>query len=416
MTPRRQHKPGIADALPIDRGDRFELRLADYGPEGEIPAEHEGVPVSVAGGLPGERVVAEIVKKYHDRLACRVVEVLEASPHRVAAPCPYYGPCTGCQMQHTAYDWQLEYKRRRVMDAFSAAPGLAGVEIRPTLASPKQLKYRNHARFTIGRDGVIGFVNRHTHGPLRIDECLLMSPLINELLSLTQGRLKGMTQMSVRVGENTGERMVQPRLADPSIPVKSGQKHYAEELEGRRFRVGGSSFFQVNTQAIAQVVDIVRDALRLGGSEVVVDAYAGVGVFAVMLAASAREVIGIEDSVSAVEDAKANAEGLRNVRFVAGRTEAVLPSLAGADAVVMDPPRAGCHPDAIAALRKLAPGRVAMVSCDPGTLARDLGLLCAGGRYLVDWVQPVDMFPQTYHVECVAAVRRAPRDQLEVVE
>ncbi|MBI4219097.1 MAG: class I SAM-dependent RNA methyltransferase [Chloroflexi bacterium] len=407
MTPRGKQKVGPADALPLAAGDRLDLRLGEYGAEGECGAEFEEVPVTVAGGLPGELARVEVVKKYHDRLACRVVEVIEASPNRVVAPCPYYGPCTGCQLQHVDYATQLEYKRERVVSALRSHPSLAGPEVRPTLASPKQFGYRNHARFTIRRDGSAGFVNRHTRYPLRIDECLLMNRLINETLSALQARLKGMTQMSVRVGENTGDRMVQPRLIDPSLSVESGQKNYIEEIRARRFRVAGSSFFQVNSGQIPAVVGIVQSALGATGRETVVDAYAGVGVFAVLLADSAQEVIGIEDSVSAVEDARANAAGLSNVRFITGRTEAVLPSLSGVDAVVMDPPRAGCHPDAIAALRKLAPARVAMVSCDPVTLARDLAGVCAGGMYVLEWVQPVDMFPQTYHVECVAALRRA---------
>ncbi|MBI2965968.1 MAG: 23S rRNA (uracil(1939)-C(5))-methyltransferase RlmD [Chloroflexi bacterium] len=234
-----------------------------------------------------------------------------------------------------------------------------------------------------------------------------MTPTINRTLRLIQGRLKGMTQLSVRAGIDSGERLIQPRLVDQSLALESGGPYYHDSIRGRRFRVAGSSFFQVNVPVAERVVDTVAEALDLSGDEVVVDAYAGVGVFAALLAGRAREVIGIEDSASAVDDARANASGLENVRFVMGRTEAVLPTLTGVDAVVMDPPRRGCHPDALRALRALAPSTVAMVSCEPEALARDLAALCAGGAYRVDWIQPVDMFPQTYHVECVAAVRRA---------
>jgi 23S rRNA (uracil1939-C5)-methyltransferase len=335
------------------------------------------------------------------------VEVLpQPDPDRVLAPCPYYGPCTGCQLQHVDYGRQLEFKRARVVRALQESPTTAAIEVRPALPSPDIFGYRNHARFTVGREGEVGFVNRHTRRFLRIDECLLMSPAINETLRRVQGGLKGMTQVSVRVGVNTGDRLIQPRLVSPGLGLDSGGSHYEESVRGRRFRVAGSSFFQVNSAMAERVLDLVAEALRLSGTELVVDAYAGVGVFATLLAGRAREVIGIEDSASAVEDAKANAAGLANVRFVMGRTEAVLPTFASVDAVVLDPPRAGCHPDAIEALRSLAPANVAMVSCEPEALARDLGLLCDGGAYAVDWVQPVDMFPQTYHVECVAAVRR----------
>jgi 23S rRNA (uracil1939-C5)-methyltransferase len=393
--------------LPIERGDRFELVLGEFGTAGEVDARYCEVPVTVSGGLPGERVVVELVRKYPDHIACRVVDVLVPMGDRVLAPCPYFGPCTGCQYQHISYDRQLILKRDRVVRAFDQCAGPAGIDVRPTVPSRDEVGYRNHARFTVGREGEVGFVNRHTRRFLRVDECLLMTSAINRTLGQIQSRLRGMTQLSVRAGINTGELLIQPKLVDGSLALESGGAYYHDSIRGMRFRVAGSSFFQVNVPMAERVVDTVAEALGLSGGEVVVDAYAGVGVLATLLAGRAREVIGIEDSASAVEDARANASGLENVRFVMGRTEVVLPTLTGVDAVVMDPPRKGCHPDALTALRALAPTNVAMVSCEPEALARDLAVLCAGGTYRVDWVQPIDMFPQTYHVECVAAVRRA---------
>jgi 23S rRNA (uracil1939-C5)-methyltransferase len=236
-----------------------------------------------------------------------------------------------------------------------------------------------------------------------------MAPVINGVLAGVQGRLAGMTQMSVRAGLRTGDLIVQPVLPIGVSGSEHGSSHYTESVAGRIFRIAGSSFFQVNVAVAELVVELVEDALRLTGRERVVDAYAGVGVFTALLASQAREVIGIEDSASAVADARSNAAGLANVRFEQGRTEAVLATLSGVDAVVLDPPRAGCHPTTISALRAMdpSPASIAMVSCEPDAMARDLALLCEGGRYLVDWVQPVDMFPQTYHVECVAAIRQA---------
>jgi 23S rRNA (uracil1939-C5)-methyltransferase len=416
---RKGREPGPADALPVDRGDRFEAVLGEFDDHGETTAAYQGVPVSVSGGICGERVVVEIVRKYPDRLACRVVEVLAPDADRVAAPCPYVDECTGCQFQHVAYARQLEIKRARVVRALDLVTALDGaqaavqaqplrhVEVRPTVPSPVQFAYRNHARLTIGKGGEAGFVNRHTRRFLRVGECLLMAPAINRALAGVQGRLGGMTQMSVRAGLRTGDVLVQPALPIPAGESGSGRTHYRESVAGREFRIAGSSFFQVNVAVAELVVDLVAEALRLSGRERVVDAYAGVGVFATLLAGRAREVIGIEDSASAVDDARVSAAGLANVRFELGRTELALGTLSDVDAVVLDPPRAGCHPAAIAALRALNPASVAMVSCEPDAMARDLALTCEGGRYVVDWVQPVDMFPQTYHVECVAALRRA---------
>lgn len=402
----RRKRSGVADSLAVDRGDRFELELGEFGPDGEIPASFQNVPVSVFGGLPGEHVTVEVVRKYHDSLACRVVAVETPSGDRILPPCRYYGPCTGCQLQHVNYERQLQLKRDRVLRALAGHAAIAETAVRPALPSPLQLRYRNHARFTVGRLGEVGFVNRHSRGFNRIDECLLMQAPINDALARVQARLKGMTQVSVRASTATGQRLVQPRLADAGTGIESGGKTYEEQIGDRRFRVAGSSFFQVNTVMAERVVDTVRAALALDGQQVVIDAYAGVGVFAAILAGSARRVIGIEDSASSVEDARANTVDLPNVEFIMGRTEAVLPTLIGADAVIMDPPRAGCQPEAIEALGALNPAKIAMVSCEPETLARDLDLLCRSGRFAVEWIQPVDMFPQTYHVECVASVAR----------
>jgi len=403
--PRR--KTGIADALALDRGDRFELTLGEFGGDGEILATVEGVPAAVHGGLPGERVTVEVVRKYHDSLACRVVDVLDPSPDRRDPPCRYYGGCTGCQLQHVQYGRQLQIKRARVLDALRAYPALAGTSVLPTLPSPMQLRYRNHARFTVGRLGEVGFVNRHSRGFNRIDECLLMQDPINDVLARVQARLKGMTQFSVRASTATGDRLVQPRLIDSGCGVDSGGSTYWEQIGDRRFRVAGSSFFQVNTAVARQLIDRVKAALALDGTQIVIDAYAGVGVFAAMLASSSKRVIGIEDSASAVDDARANTADLPNVEFVMGRTEALLPTMREADAVAMDPPRSGCQPVAIEALRALGPARVAMVSCEPDALARDLDLLCRDQLFAVEWIQPADMFPQTYHIECVASVVRS---------
>jgi 23S rRNA (uracil1939-C5)-methyltransferase len=232
-----------------------------------------------------------------------------------------------------------------------------------------------------------------------------MDERINEVLALVQGRCRGMSQLSIRAGN--AEPMVQPRLADPGIAVTSGQDHFETEVLGRRFRVAGASFFQVNAGQLGNMIGMLRDRLGLTGAETVVDAYCGVGTFAILLAPYARRVIGIEDSAPAVEDARANSSGLTNIEFIMGRAEEVLARVEGAvDAVILDPPRAGCHPGAIDAVIRLKPARVVLVSCEPSALARDLARLTEG-PFILESVQPVDMFPQTRHVEAVAFLKAA---------
>ncbi|GBD10843.1 23S rRNA (uracil-C(5))-methyltransferase RlmCD [bacterium HR23] len=389
-----------ASPLHLEPGQRLRARLGEMGALGECQAWVEGQVLWVFGGIPGEEAVVEVVRRRRGYVSARVVEVVEPSPHRVTPPCPYFWPCTGCQWQHIAYPHQLRLKRERVVQALQTA--LAGTPVRETLPSPLEFGYRNHARFTIGPQGKVGFVNRMTREFVEVHTCLLMHPGINSVLAHLQGRCAETTQLSIRYGVNTGQVLIQPALQEPSITLPTGQKAYEEVLLGRRFRVASSSFFQVNTLQAEQMVLAVRDALALNGRGVLVDAYAGVGTFAILLAPYVERVIAIEESASAIEDARLNAYGLATIEFRQGKVEEVLPTLQERpDAMVVDPPRQGCHPRALDALNHLRVPRMVYVSCDLDALVRDLAVL-ARGAYRVEWVQPVDMFPQTHHIECLA--------------
>ena len=385
-------------------GQRLRVTVEEMGPLGEAVAHHDGKRVIVFGAIPGEEVVAEVIRERRRYVAARVVEVVRPSPQRVEAPCPYFGPCSGCQWQHIQYQHQLDMKRDIVVDALDRVGGLSGVPVMPTIAAREPYGYRNHARFTVGPQGTLGFVNRETRQFVPIDACLLMHPRINEALGTLQGRCEETTQLSVRYGVNTGGLLIQPVLRNPDIPLESGQKHLCEKVGSRSFRVAASSFFQVNTRQAQQVAELVVERLQLTGKELVVDAYAGVGTFAAFLAPRARKVVAIEESASAVQDAQVNLEGIPNAELWQEKAEEALARLDKApDAVILDPPRTGCHRRALEALNRLAPQRIVYVSCDPETQARDLRLLCDGPFQLQE-VQPVDMFPQTHLVESVATL------------
>ena len=390
---------------PIIRGQHLTLSLTTWGRLGEAMASHQGEDIFVFGGIPGETVVAEVLRIRRKYVAARVVEVLQASDQRVEPRCPYYGECTGCQWQHLDYPAQLAAKYERVTDALSRVGGFPlGEQVLPVLASPSQYGYRNHARFTIGKPGELGFVNRETRQFVRIDHCLLMHGGINHLLSQLQDKCGETTQLSIRAGSETGDYLVQPTLKNPEVPIATGQKHYLDSVQGHSFRVASPSFFQVNIAQAAQLAQTVRQTLALREDETLVDAYAGVGTFAALLSPYVRRVIAIEESSAAVADARENCQGLENVEFVLGKTEEVMGNLdPPPDVVVLDPPRAGCRPQALESLIELGPRKIAYVSCDPETLARDLKVLC-DGPYRLEQVQPVDMFPQTHHVECVASL------------
>jgi 23S rRNA (uracil1939-C5)-methyltransferase len=405
---RRFKGPWITDELGIDRGDRITVELGPHSEIGETTAALQDIPISVAGGVPGETVEVEVVRRYPESLATRVLSVENPSSSRVDPPCPHYLECSGCQFQHVNYETQLEFKRKRIEEALAEYLEISGVTVREPLPSPQEYNYRNHARFTVRQSGEIGFVNRHTRQWLRVDQCMLMTESINDAVATMQDHIRGITQMSIRAGVNTDDLLIQPKLPNPAIPLESGGQHYTEKLMGHTFKVAGSSFFQVNSPQAEALASLIAERLALSGKETVIDAYAGVGTFAVLLSPNSGRVIAIEDSNSAVADARFNARGLSNVEFIESRTEDAMAEMDfPVDAVILDPPRTGCHPGTIDAVRRLAPARLAMVSCDPPSLARDLALVCEGNAFAIDEVQPVDMFPQTYHVECVAFLSRS---------
>ena len=384
-----------------------QLYLHAWGSLGDTLAHFEDGVINVFGGICGERVEARIVRYRRRRrrhVSAIVTEALEASPHRIAPPCPYFGACTGCQWQHIEYGHQLTLKQERVRQSFAEYAELRGVPVSPTLPSPQTFGYRNHARFTVRESGRLGFINRLTRRFAKVDECALMHPWINEALRALQGKAGETTQLSVRYGVNTGDWLIQPTMHNPDIPLPTGQTHYWERMLHRRLRIASPSFAQVNTPQAEKLAALVGERLQLSGSELLVDAYAGVGTFAALLANSARRVIAIEESASAVKDAAVNTVGIDNLEFVGGRTEDVLDGLQDApDAVILDPPRVGCHPATLDALIRRKPRRAVYVSCDPTTLAHDLAALVAGG-FTITSVEPMDMFPQTHHIECVVTL------------
>ena len=409
---KRYRGPDLTSHLAVEIGDTLELQAGDFDERGLATAEYETAPVTISGAIPGEKVAAKVVKVYSDRIATLTENVERASGYRVEPKCVYFGECSGCQWQHVDYAHQLEIKRDIVVRALSQYEYLRDAPVAETMPSPKRFHYRNHARFTVGRggeNGVAGYKNADSRRFVRIDECAIMDERINETLSQLQGRLDRMTQFSIRVGNNTGDTTIQPLLPAKIQDVPSGRQKYVEEVKGARFQVAASSFFQVNTAQLSEVVDEIVTILELDGNDILVDLYCGVGTFARLLSPYVKSVIGIEESASAIADAKVNCGDVENVTFIEAKSEIAAVELAEAgqsvDIAIIDPPRIGCHPQALEALKTLSPRRIMMVSCNPTTMARDLNALCESGFRLVS-VRPVDMFPQTRHVESLALLEK----------
>ena len=406
---RRYSGPDITGHVDLNPGDQFQTTLNGINDSGETLSEIRGAPVEVTGGLPGEKVVVEVQKRFPERIVAKVVEVLEQAEERVVPECEYFLTCSGCQWQHASYDYQLQLKQARVQREIDKYQSLSQVVVDATIGSESQLGYRNHGRFTVGKKddgGKIGYINAVTRRFVKIDRCLLMNEQINKVLDLAQDNVAGQTQMAIRAGSNTDSMLIQPRMDISHIGLVTGEQHYEEEVRGFRFRVAASSFFQVNTSQLSRAIDEVRDLLELDGTEVMVDAYCGVGVFTVLLAPYVRKIVGIEESASAIEDAGLNSKDILNIEFVEGKTEHILNTLnQHIDVLLLDPPRVGCHPDVLDSVIKLKPEKVLMISCEPEAMARDLNLLCSTGIYSLETIRPVDMFPQTRHVETISMLR-----------
>jgi len=393
---------------------------------GSALGRHEGKVIFVAGGIPGEEVVAEIVEDRGRYAHARLVEVITPSPHRIEEPrCPHFGVCGGCQWQHIAYEAQLAFKEEVVRDQLAHLGRLPEAMVKPTLGMAEPWFYRNHVRFRVGPRGHLGFMDVAGRRVVPIEICTIMHPLLWEIFEALELAFPALERVSLRAGVNTGERMVvletagdEPPELEVDLPLSCvlllrdgtpvslvGSTHFHEAVGGRRFRVSAGSFFQVNTAQAERLIETVLGYLDPREDEVLLDAYCGVGTFGLLLAPQVGEVIGIEESPQALDDADHNAGDLDNVTLIEGRVEEVLPQLEEVDLAILDPPRQGVAAPALESLVGLGPRKIVYVSCDPATLARDLGRLAGAGYRLVE-VQPVDMFPQTYHVESVALLER----------
>ncbi len=406
------------------------LPLTGVAHGGAAIGRHEGKVLFVPYALPGETVRVEIVEDHRHYAHARLLEVLEPSPDRVPPPCPYFGPdgCGGCHWQHAAYEAQLRMKAQVVADQLARIGGIPAPPVRPTLPDPSGWGYRNQARFHPAPEGGLGFYTGESRTVVPIENCLILHPLLSDLYDAVDLELPGLRALTLRAGVATGERMLileteddEPPVLEIDLPVSCvllrsdgalltliGSSAFSEAVAGRRYRVSAPSFFQANTHQAGELVRLVLQYLELREGDVVLDGYCGVGLFTAPLAERAGLVIAVESDPYAVEDLLVNTEEMENVEVVEGPIEAVLPDLEEElNAAVVDPPRTGMTLEALEGLIRLAPPRLVYVSCDPATLARDGRRLTEAGYRLVE-AQPVDMFPQTYHIETVSLWQRGP--------
>ncbi|MCL2324746.1 MAG: 23S rRNA (uracil(1939)-C(5))-methyltransferase RlmD [Actinomycetia bacterium] len=424
----------------------------------------DGRAVFVDYGCPGD-VVRVMIDEDRPRFARgHVGALVQASPLRVTPPCPHFGwgACGGCRWQHLLPSAALAAKRDAIIDAMQRIAGIADAEslTLPIIGSPADYEYRN--KIELDARTVRGHLSLGLHraGSAELVEpgsCPLFSAPFKDLLNSVQGALRyslgsadvGLSRVALRYSARTKSfelacmtrpgsfprarvastckaacpeitsivRVMQKTTAGRGsrkhpIPVLKGVEalfgagYWKERLAGFPYKVSAPSFFQVNTAATEGLVEIVKAALELDGSEHACDLYSGVGAFSLPLAASARRLTVVESSGPAVRDLRRNlAEADLSAEVIAGQLGRDTEDIGQPDAVLVDPPRAGLSAAAICAIEQMAPERLVYVSCDPATLARDLRLLTASS-FRLESLRPVDLFPQTPHVECVAKLRK----------
>ena len=403
-----------------------------------------GQAVFVPGVLPGERVIVTIRKKRKGVLEAALVKVLTPSKDRITPLCNGDLECTGATWPHIAYPAQLKHKQEILLDTLKKIGGIEPRRPLPILPSPRTDHYRLRTQFNVRiKDDRprIGFFRQGSYDLIEVNNAFLIHPVINKVLNnirTLSDKLPLLTELHINASPSGEVHLLlfseQPlsRAMDPffaelkrtspeviGMTGFSGRKKVSTlgrnqltlEVEGMTLKATEGNFFQVNWEQNRNMVRTVLDFTALTGGETVLDLYCGIGNFSLPLAKKAKTVIGIESGYSAIEDAKANAalNGILNTEFVADDMQKGLKALIGrklrADVIVLDPPRAGATLKTLERVLAFVPQKIVYVSCNPSTLARDLKFFQLFG-FRLDRLQPVDMFPYTYHIECVAEMVR----------
>ena len=408
-------------APPHPTPERLTLRLDGLAYGGEaFGRDAAGRMVFVPLALPEERVLVEVVEAHARWCRARLVEVIEPSPQRVAPRCRHFGTCGGCHYQHLEAAAQPAAKQAIVRAQLERLGGFRDPPVEETIAGTSPWNTRNHIQFSLAPDGRLGFQAGGSNEVIAIQECHLPAPALNDLwpaLQLEAGA--GIDRLALRcAGEETmivfhaadepdvelelDLRASAVWLSPQGMHVLAGEPALVHSVRGRLFRVSPASFFQAHTELTPSLVDLVLRAAQPQAGQTAFDLYAGVGLFSAFLAERGLRLLAVEHSAAACEDFAFNLESFENVDLYQASVEQALGSLdAQADVVIVDPPRAGLGREVVEALLLRAPPRLVYVSCDPSTLARDGKQLSASG-YQLETVTPIDLFPQTFHIETVS--------------
>ncbi len=447
-------------------GSQIELDITSLAAEGDGVGRYGNLAVFVPQAAPGDRLLVRVNVLAARHVRAAIVRVLSPAADRTAPPCPIYQECGGCTWQHLAYPTQLEWKRTIVVEALRRLGQVRGAEelVRPVLPADPPWRYRHKMAVPFapplgrGKPVQAGFFAPRSHRIVPMESCLIQHPLLDRVLAETltlvsafgvpaydeRTRRGALRHLLARVSSDGAQVLVALVTAQDAFPwgralaeglmarvpgcvgvvqnintapgnailgrqtrPLAGNEHLLETLDGLRFLISAPSFFQVSPAQAARLYRVAVGQARLTATDRALDLYAGVGTLSLFLAREAAAVDAVEEVPEAVRDGRRNAElnTADNLRFHQGLVERVLPALVRAglrpDVAVLDPPRRGVDQQVLAVLGTARPRRIVYVSCNPATLARDVRLLAGSGYALVE-VRPVDMFPQTAHVECSA--------------
>lgn len=444
----------------VNKNDQIEVTVEDLTHDGAGVAKVDGYPLFIPGTLPGEKVNVHVLKTLKKYGFAKLLDIVEPSASRVTPPCHVFPTCGGCQLQHLSYESQLLQKRKSVRDVMDRIAKLPEVPVHEVKGMDDPWRYRNKSQipFDTENDRIItGFYKTRTHQIVDTDVCLIQTQEADDLMTLLKYKLqqlgietynehthKGMLRhLVVRKARQTGQVMVVLVTRHRKFPQKDavielirkelpdvtsimqnvnsantnvimgnemitlyGADVIIDKIGDIEFEISARSFYQVNPEQTEVLYQQALDYANLTGNETVIDAYCGIGTISLFLAKQAKEVYGVEIVPQAIEDAKRNAEinGMTNTHFEAGPAEEIIPKWYAQgkkfDVLVVDPPRKGCDEKLLETILEYKPKKIVYVSCNPGTLARDLRILEDGG-YKTQEVQPVDMFPHSSHIECV---------------
>lgn len=441
---------------PVALGHILDLEIEGISHQGWGIGRYEGFTVFVPGSLLGETVKVKIYQVKKTYAVAELVKVINDSSHRTEPSCSAYAYCGGCSIQHAQYEHQLQMKDKILLDALTKIGKLKNVQVHPILGMPNPWKYRNRIQLHVKVDGdqvEIGFFKPGTHELVSFEECGLVPDVFNHMRNFLVGELNKYLKtgdisplkhivlkisaytQEVTVVFVTSKRDFSPihdwagslvknfttvvsvvqniqeknfgTLFGPKWQLILGKKRLEDKIGDVIFSVSPGSFVQVNPEQTRVLYDQILKYADLAGQETVLDLYCGIGTISLLLAQKAGKVIGIEEFKEAVDDGESNARinNFTNVEFMVGKAEVIIPEMGvsgiNPDIIVLDPPRKGCDPVVLEAIVRMKPQKMIYVSCDPATLARDLKILGEKG-YKTKEVQPVDMFPQTEGIECVA--------------